>query len=297
MIELKHLRTIQALAKHGSMKHAAENLFISLSALSHQIKELESRIGDQLFIRGTTPLQFSQAGLEILALADKVLPEVQATQSKLTAVIHHSLTIGLACHACFQWLIPAIDSCKLTYPHYDIDFVEDVFDEDNNVDILFTDELLTENNIQGMKDTYLGEFELVLVTSTQHHLSSHRFIVGQDISPETLLTYPVPEEKLDVFKTLLTPYSIKPNKVRHIKNSHTMIQMASAGLGVAVLPYWLVTSYHQQNLVSLKRLNERGLYSKMYARYSKNMHNSKVVLHLINQAKHHFNDLTLTQKS
>ncbi|HSX51878.1 MAG TPA: LysR family transcriptional regulator, partial [Cellvibrio sp.] len=62
MIEIRHLKTLIALRETGSLVEAAERLFLTQSALSHQLKELESRLECELFIRKSRPLRFSEAG-------------------------------------------------------------------------------------------------------------------------------------------------------------------------------------------------------------------------------------------
>ena len=54
-IELRHLRTLIALQDTGSLVEAADRVFLTQSALSHQLKDLEERLGCTLFIRKTRP--------------------------------------------------------------------------------------------------------------------------------------------------------------------------------------------------------------------------------------------------
>ncbi|MEK6163469.1 LysR family transcriptional regulator [Vibrio cholerae] len=57
MIELKHLKTLISLRDTGSLTATATSLHLTQSALSHQIKDLEARIGGQLFLRKTRPVR------------------------------------------------------------------------------------------------------------------------------------------------------------------------------------------------------------------------------------------------
>ena len=70
MIEWRHLRSLAALRDTGSLTTAAEQLHLTQSALSHQLKELEERIGAKLFERKSRPLRFTLAGERLLSLAD-----------------------------------------------------------------------------------------------------------------------------------------------------------------------------------------------------------------------------------
>ena len=70
MLEIRHLKTLHALRESDSLVEAAERLHLTQSALSHQFKELEERMGMPLFVRKTKPVRFTSAGLRLLQLAD-----------------------------------------------------------------------------------------------------------------------------------------------------------------------------------------------------------------------------------
>lgn len=80
MLELRHLKTLHALREADSLVEAAERLHLTQSALSHQFKELEERLGMQLFVRKTKPVRFTSAGLRLLQLADSLLPQLRTAE-------------------------------------------------------------------------------------------------------------------------------------------------------------------------------------------------------------------------
>ena len=61
MIGIKHLKTIATLKETGSLVNTARELFLTQSALSHQIKDLENKLDCQLFERKTQPVRFTPA--------------------------------------------------------------------------------------------------------------------------------------------------------------------------------------------------------------------------------------------
>ncbi len=81
-IEFRHLRTIKAIHETGGVARAAEVLNITQSALSHQIKGLEDQTGVELFVRRSKPMRLSAAGMRLLRLADRILPEIDALQDE-----------------------------------------------------------------------------------------------------------------------------------------------------------------------------------------------------------------------
>lgn len=83
MIDLRHLRTLHALRETDSLHEAAERLHLTQSALSHQFRDMEERIGTPLFVRKSRPVRFTSAGLKLLQLADQVLPQIRNTERDL----------------------------------------------------------------------------------------------------------------------------------------------------------------------------------------------------------------------
>ncbi|MBS7676498.1 transcriptional regulator MetR, partial [Vibrio cholerae] len=80
MLEIRHLKTLHALREADSLVEAAERLHLTQSALSHQFKELEERLGMPLFVRKTKPVRFTSAGLRLLQLADATLPLLRGAE-------------------------------------------------------------------------------------------------------------------------------------------------------------------------------------------------------------------------
>src|SRR5689334_7277043 len=83
MLELRHLRTLTALAETGSLSVAAERVHLTQSALSHQLKSLEKHYGASLFQRKSNPLRLSPAGQRLLDLASETLAAVDNAERDL----------------------------------------------------------------------------------------------------------------------------------------------------------------------------------------------------------------------
>src|SRR5688572_11118990 len=91
MIEIRHFRLIDTVSKVGSLKKAAEKLFVTQSALSHQLKELETHIGAQIFHRVNNQLHFTPAGKEFLEAGKEILENLEKLQQRLQQMSHDQL--------------------------------------------------------------------------------------------------------------------------------------------------------------------------------------------------------------
>ena len=125
MIDLKHLRTLLALRKTGNLTKAAEMLCLTQSALSQQIRLLESDYGT-LFERKTVPIAFTAVGHCLLELADKIFPAIEETERNLMRLkdgTAGTLRIVVECHTCFDWLMPTMDVFRTHWPEVELDII------------------------------------------------------------------------------------------------------------------------------------------------------------------------------
>jgi len=244
-IEFRHLRSIKAIHDTGGLGRAAETLGITQSALSHQIKGIEGQAGVELFVRRAKPLRLSAAGLKFLAAAERILPQVAALEAEFAGLVAGSagrLHIAIECHACFDWLFPVLEQFRRAWPEVDVDIRPGLaFDAmpalgREEVDLVVT------SDPEGDEADYtpLFDYEPVFVAAATHPLAARDAVKAADFAGETLITYPVPRERLDVFSQLLTPAKVEPAAVRQVELTAVILMLVASGRGVAVLPDWVV---------------------------------------------------------
>ena len=86
MLEIRHLRTLIALADGGSVSRAAERLHLTQSALSHQLRALESHYGLAVVRRKGQTVELTEAGERMLELAQKVVADIQTAERDLERI-------------------------------------------------------------------------------------------------------------------------------------------------------------------------------------------------------------------
>lgn len=86
MIEIRHFKLVDTVAKVGSLTKAAEQLFLTQSALSHQLKELENHLGAQVFYRVNNQLHFTPVGKEFLDTGKEILEQLEKLQQRLNQI-------------------------------------------------------------------------------------------------------------------------------------------------------------------------------------------------------------------
>jgi LysR family transcriptional regulator for metE and metH len=274
MLELRHLRTLQALREHGSLVAAANDLNLTPSAISHQLKELEHWFGVEIVNRRSRPIQFAHVGLRLLKLADQVLPQVQLAKSDITRLIHGQtgrIILSSECHSCFDWLMPLLNLYRQHYPDVDLDFAS-AFEHNPHellqhaeFDLLITADPIA---LKGVEYFAVFEYESRLVLSNTHPLTNDPQLSIEKLAAEPLITYPVDKHRLDIMAHVFIPANILPKTIRTTELTQMLIQLVASGRGIAALPDWVVYEYEQKGWVCSRRLGfvgNRGLRRTLYA--------------------------------
>ena len=270
MIELKHLRTLTTLRDSGSLTATATSLHLTQSALSHQLKDLEARIGGQLFLRKTRPVKFTSEGEILLKLADEIQPRIAKAENELASLkedVNGRLHMAIECHSCFQWLMPALKEYQVAWPSVTLDFSSGFGFEPLPALMAGELDLVITSDIQPRSEVHyepLFDFEMRLITAINSPLADKPSIVPQDLSDLTMLSYPVQKQRLDVVKHFLQPAGIELKKWKQADNTLMLVQMVSAGLGVAALPNWAISEFSRQGLIASKPLG-KGLSRRLFA--------------------------------
>ena len=270
-LELRHLRTIRAIHDQGGLARAAEVLNITQSALSHQVRALEEQAGASLFLRQSKPMRLSPAGLRLLALARQVLPLVEAAEAEMRGVSRGRvgrLHIAMECHACFNWLLPALDRFRHAWPQVDIDvraglaFTALPALVRGEADLVVSSDPET---LPGIVFEPLFDYQPLLAVPAAHRLAGRDFADPADLAAETLITYPMDRARLDVFSHFLDPAGVRPAAVREIELTDVTLLLVASGRGVAVLPDWVLAREAGNPDLRTLQLGRKGVTRRLYA--------------------------------
>lgn len=270
-LEFRHLRTIKAIHEAGGLARAAEQLNITQSALSHQIKGLEDQAGVELFLRRSKPMKLSAAGLRLLRLAEQVLPQVEAAQAEFSNLRDgHAgrMHIAIECHACFEWLFPVLEAFRKSWSDVDVDIRPGLaFDalpalQKEEVDLVVSSD---PDTIAGVEFIELFDYNPVFVASSHNPLADKPFVEAKDFRDQTLITYPVEKSRLDVFSQLLIPAGVEPASIRQVELTAVILLLVASNRGVSVLPDWVVREVKYSSDYVTRPLTKDGITRRLYA--------------------------------
>ncbi len=270
MIERQHLAIVQEVERQGSLTAAADVLCLTQSALSHSMRKLERQLGTDIWLREGRSLRLTQAGRYVLALANRVLPQLALAESHLRQFAQGergTLRIGMECHPCYQWLLGVVAPYLAAWPDVDVD-VKQKFQFGGigalfgyEIDLLVTPDPLFRPNL-AFEPVF--DYEQVLVVRRDHPLAGADHVLPAQLAPEVLITYPVPAERLDIFRQFLAPAGIAPRRHKTIETTDILLQMVASGRGVTALPRWLVDHYADRMEIAAVRLGPEGLAKQIF---------------------------------
>lgn len=270
MLDIRHLRSLVAIADTGKLATAAERVHLTQSALSHQIRALEAHHGLPLFERTRQGLSFLPAGERLLRLARTVLAEVQAAErdlQRMNGQASGELRIALECHTCFDWLMPVMHQFRQRWPGVEVDLVAGFHADpltllkEGRADLVIGSKPKTVRPWQVLP---LFRFEILAVLANDHPLRHKRHLSPADFEGETLITYPVPEPRIDLIREVLQPAGLDlPRRTAEL--TVAIVQLAASRRGIAALPSWGLQSYLSHDYVQGLRIGPKGLWSELHA--------------------------------
>lgn len=270
MIEIIHLKIIQEIETQKSMTAAAVNLCLTQSALSHAIRKLEQNLQVSLWRREGKYMQLTQAGQELLTLAHRILPQIEHNESKLKQFAQGSigsLKIGMECHPCYQWLLKVTSPYLKQWPQVELD-VKQKFKFGGlgallnyEIDILITPDPIIKSDLHFEP---VFNYEQILIVGPSHPFRNLPYITPEQMSSETLLTYPVEPNRLDIYSLFMAPKGIMPRRHKTIETTDIILQMVENNRGVTALPHWLVQENKERFEIFPVKLGKKGIPKQLF---------------------------------
>jgi LysR family transcriptional regulator, regulator for metE and metH len=270
MIDIRHLKLIKEIATTGNMTKAAVRLFLTQPSLSHQLKEIESRLGTPLFLRINKSMVLTQAGERILKAANDILPQIEAAESD---IIHgtqqcREIRMSTKCYTGYHWLPALMKEFHSEFPEVIFDVVTEAMLEPvdfllkGKIDIAIINDRPDQKGVHVEK---LFDDEMVLLVPEDHRLSSKPYVVPTDFRDENLIIYKESFAEDFFAAKLLIPAKVTPQRLTKMQLTEARVELVRAGIGITVLSRWLVKSFLKKDS-GLKQIKvtRKGLYRAWY---------------------------------
>lgn len=278
-MEVRHLKLISEVAKKGSLTKAMSTLYLSQSALSHQLKEIESSLGATLFHRVNKKLVLTGAGKILLESAEKILKEIEDVElavRKYAGGDYGTVRILMECYTCYHWLPTIMVEFNKEFPNVEIEiFPETTSDAlahvlEGKIDLAVVSSDVDCEGIDftkhpQLKANELFTDELYVLTHSNHPWTKKKHVLPKDFANENVIIHSYPVETVGLFRKLLIPEGIKPKKVIPIQITEAAVEMVKAGMGVRAMPLWMAKPYLKDPKLHGLPLTRKGVFRKWYA--------------------------------
>lgn len=270
-LEVRHLKLVETVAKEGGLTKAANRLHVTQSALSHQLRDIEDKLGAPLFLRLNRKMLLTQAGERLLSSAPAVLDELRRAEEDIRQIALHRegiLRISTECYTCYHWLPPVLKPFNREFPRVEVRIVAEATRRpieallDGRLDLAITS-AVTRNQKLTFKPLFKDE--LVAIMSPGHPLAPRAYVNAKDFASEHLLVYALPKEDLTIYQKVLVPAGVSPKHVSRVELTEAIIEMVKAGLGIGVMARWAVAPQIEAGTLRALTLTSKGLHRQWSA--------------------------------
>jgi LysR family transcriptional regulator for metE and metH len=264
-LEMRDLRLGVAMGEFRTLTLAAQHLNLTPSALSHQLADLERRLGALLFERSGRRLIATHLGELLCEHGRKALAGVEDVERLLAEATkgrHACLRIAADCYTSYGWLPPVMESFSAAHPSVDVQIVPEATSNALGALLNGTTDLsimIMPTRDRRVRTVRLVDDELVLVVSSKHRLASQSSVLPEDLRAERFLAYSPPESN-HVFQQILMPAGVSPKQVRVLQITEAMLELTRANMGVTILARWALRPHLERGGLKALRIDHRAAH-------------------------------------
>lgn len=274
-LDIRHLKLIIAVSEEKSVTKAGERLHLTQSALSHQLRDIESRLGTPLFLRLNKKMVLTQAGERLLYSARQILEELRRAEDDLkqmAASNHGALRLSTECYTCYHWLPEIFREFSRKYPQVEVKIALETTHEplpallNGKLDLAI---VTTPRRDKRLLYKPLFKDELVAIMPPAHPLAAREYLRARDFADQHLILYVTPKDS-DLYQLVLLPAGVTPAKLSVMQLTEAIIEMVKAGLGISVLARWAVQEQLAAGTLVARPVTKKGLQRQWSAALLKN---------------------------
>lgn len=269
-MEIKFLKLVKTIVEEGSIANSSVKLFLTQSALSHQLREFETQLGFKVFHRTRNNWDLTEEGNELYKIACKVIDSIEKGVETLKQIQKGSIgsiKVSTECYSFYQGLSTFIQRMAILYPEIDVDLILEATHQpiskilSNDIDIaVVTSKPMNEN----LSSTAIHEDEIFVVCHKENVVNELDYIDASDFQDVHLIIHSFPLETVSVYEQFLKPNKIMPIKISAIPLTEVAIEMVEANMGIICIPKWALKSFKLSDELVFKRIGKNGLKRTHY---------------------------------
>jgi LysR family transcriptional regulator for metE and metH len=245
-IDVRHLRMMRAIAAAGSVTRAAEELHLTQSAVSHQLRGIEARLGTALFLRSGKRMVTTAAGERLLATAGRVLAEIASAEEDVRRQRAGGSTLLRVCAQCntgYHWLPPLVVAFQRRHPGVEVSLAVEWTMRpleallDGRLELAIVTEAVRNRHLRVRR---LFEDEHAAIVPPDHRFAARPFVTPRDLADERLLLHSSSPDDSFTIQRILRPAGVVARRVSFVMLTEAILEMVKARLGVSVMQTWSI---------------------------------------------------------
>ncbi|WP_459210374.1 LysR family transcriptional regulator [Aquimarina rhabdastrellae] len=269
-MEVKFFKLVKTIVEEGSIANSSEKLFLTQSALSHQLRELETGLGFKVFHRTRNKWNLTEEGKEFYKIACEVINSIEKgvhTLQQLQKGSVGTIKVSTECYSFYQGLSSFIQKMGMLYPEIDVELILEATHQPipkivaNEIDIAI---VTTKPIHETLLSTAIYEDEIVVVCHNENELNSYDYVEAHHFLNTHLIIHSFPLETVAVYEHFLKLNRITPNNISAIPLTEVALEMVTANMGIMCVPRWALKSFKLSTDLVFKRIGKHGLKRTHY---------------------------------
>lgn len=270
-MEIKFLKLIKTIAEEGSIAGSSEKLFLTQSALSHQLKDLEIQLGFKVFYRTRNKWELTEEGSVLYKMACTVMESIGSGLNaiqQIRAGAAGTIKISTECYSFYQGLPLFIQKMKVLYPEIEVDLVLEATHKpvekmiSNEIDIAVVTSKPAGN--EDLVSIEVFEDEIFAVIHQENLLNNSEYLTASDFQNVHLIIHSYPLRTVSVYERFLSPSGIMPVKISAVPLTEVTLEMVQANIGITCMPKWALKAFRISDELKFKKIGSDGLKRKHY---------------------------------
>lgn len=293
-MELKYFRLIKTIAEEGSIASSSERLFLTQSALSHQLRDLEERLGFKVFYRKRNKWELTAEGSELYKLANELFSAIEEGFSNIKYIKEGSkgtIKLSAECQSFFHAIPAFIQKMAIIYPEIEIDLklgtthqtISQVLSDEIDIALL-----TSRPSTEALYCTEVYQDEIFAIMHQEHPLSEKPYLDAGDFAQVHLIINSFPLEGVAVYEHFLRLNKVTPVKISAIPFTEITLSMIAANMGLMCVPKWQLKPFKLPEELVFKRISKNGLKRTHYLIVKQEYRNKKYIDDFISSFEEEF---------
>ncbi|MCB9426526.1 MAG: LysR family transcriptional regulator [Flavobacteriales bacterium] len=269
-MEIKYFKLVKTIVEEGSLANSSEKLFLTQSALSHQLKELELLLGFKVFNRKRNKWQLTEEGEEFYKLGNQVLQNIEVGISKINQIqqgTSGTIRVSCECYSFYHGFSKFIQQMGILYPEIQIDLILEATHHpipkilSHEIDIAIVTQKPIDSTLTSIP---FFEDEIIALVHKENNLNQIGTITAKDLAKEHLLIHSFPLETVSVYEQYLKLEKLQPRKTTAIPLTQVALEMVNANMGIMCVPLWTLKSFNLPENLIVKKIDKNGVKRNHY---------------------------------